>query len=160
MTKLVADNFDVPERLNMDGFYARMLSIDDVDKDLEAVLANAERLKSPNESNGGWPNNLTRRQNLVDLGWHEKEFMDRNSFTYTLFTNDDDKCLGTIYIYPTDRSEFDAKVEMWAREDTLLGNVDDILFSSVKSWIENDWPFETVAFVGTEISRDEWNKTL
>jgi hypothetical protein len=158
MTNLVPEDFKVPKRLNMSDFYARMLSIDDVDKDLEAVLANAERLKSPNEANGGWPNNLTRRQNLVDLGWHEKEFYDRRSFTYTLFTNDEETCLGSIYIYPTDRANFDAKVEMWACEDTKLGNVDDILFRSVKDWIEKDWPFGKVAFVGTEISRDDWNK--
>jgi hypothetical protein len=159
MSKLVPDDFVVPQRFNMGDFYARILTIDDVDKDLEAVQANAHRLTSPNEGNGGWPNNLTRRQNLVDLGWHEKEAQDRRSFTYTLFTNDDETCLGSIYMYPTDRENFDVKVEMWAREDTKLGNIDDKLYEFTKSWVNNDWPFENVAFVGPDISYDTWKQT-
>lgn len=158
MVKLVPDNFVVPLRLDGNGYYARPLTIDDVDKDFDAVMANAARLRSPNPNSSEWPDNLTKRQNLVDLGWHEKEFSDRSSFTYTLFTDDEEFCLGSVYIYPTDAQEYDARIEMWARQDTPLGNIDDQLFALVKKWVADDWSFKNVAFVGTEISRTDWEK--
>ena len=47
-----------------------MLSIDDVDKDFEAVTSVRITLGGLPETE--WPKAL-HRQNLIDLGWHEKD---------------------------------------------------------------------------------------
>ena len=78
MTPFIPDDFKVPERLETERFSLRMLTIHDVDKDFEAVTANTEHLQKV--WGNRWPEGLTREQNLVDLGWHQKEFQRGTSF--------------------------------------------------------------------------------
>ena len=62
----VPTEFDVPSELVTANFTLRMLSVDDVEKDFEAVISSAARL-SQVWPNSGWPAGLTLRQNLIDL---------------------------------------------------------------------------------------------
>jgi len=158
MPKLVSDDFYIPEAPRSEFFYLRMLTVNDVVKDFDAVMASRDKLRSPNESNSQWPDNLTFEQNLIDLGWHQKEFQCRSSFTYTVMRPDDTECVGSVYIYPTERKNYDAKVEMWGRSNTDIPALDQHLYDLVKPWIKKEWPFEKIAFVGTDISRQEWEK--
>ena len=81
----VSPEFEVPETLETDEFRLRMLTVNDVVKDYDAVMSSAEHLKSvwPGST---WPDGLTLEQNLIDLGWHQKEFQRRDSFAYTVVT--------------------------------------------------------------------------
>jgi len=45
---------------------------------------------------------------------------------------------------------------MWIRTSMLDKGLDDILFNSVKEWIEKDWPFKKVAYPGREIAWEDW----
>ena len=83
----VPPEFVVPFELSTDQFKLRMLSIDDVEADFEAVMTSAARV-SQVWPDSGWPEGLTLHQNLIDLGWHEKEFQNRSSFAYTVVTLD------------------------------------------------------------------------
>ena len=82
--------FAVPSELAMTNFTLRMLSVNDVEKDFEAVTSSNERL-SKVWPDSGWPAGLTLKQNLVDLGWHEKEFQNRTSFAYTMVAPDESR---------------------------------------------------------------------
>jgi hypothetical protein len=44
---------------------------------------------------------LTLEQNLIDLGWHQKEFQRRRSFAYTVVHPSESQVLGCVYINPT-----------------------------------------------------------
>ena len=99
----VPTEFAVPSELSTANFTLRMLSIDDVEKDYEAVTSSAERL-SRVWPDSGWPAGLTLRQNLIDLGWHEKEFQNRSSFAYTMVAPDESQVLGCVYFYPTEKA--------------------------------------------------------
>ena len=77
--QFVPAEFDVPSELSTVNFRLRMLSVDDVEKDFEAVTSSAARV-SKVWPDSGWPAGLTLRQNLIDLGGHEKEFQNRTSF--------------------------------------------------------------------------------
>jgi len=101
----VPTEFVVPSELAVANFTLRMLSIDDVDKDFEAVTSSAARL-SQVWPDSGWPAGLTLRQNLIDLGWHEKEFENRTSFAYTVVAPDEYEVLGCVYVYPTDKAGY------------------------------------------------------
>ena len=148
--------FDVPSELVTANFTLRMLSVDDVEKDFEAVVSSAARL-SQVWPDSGWPAGLTLRQNLIDLGWHEKEFQNRSSFAYTMVAPDESQVLGCVYFYPTDKAEYDVEVFLWVRENEVAAALDEELFEVVQQWVTSDWPFVRPAYPGRTISWGEWD---
>ena len=152
----VPTEFDVPSELVTANFTLRMLSVDDVEKDFEAVISSAARL-SQVWPNSGWPAGLTLRQNLIDLGWHEKEFQNRSSFAYTMVASDESQVLGCVYFYPTEKAGYDAEVFLWVRESAAARDLDKELFEVVQHWLASDWPFENPAYPGRTISWEHWD---
>ena len=152
----VPTEFAVPSELSTANFTLRMLSIDDVEKDYEAVTSSAERL-SRVWPDSGWPAGLTLRQNLIDLGWHEKEFQNRSSFAYTMVAPDESQVLGCVYFYPTEKVGYDTEVFLWVREGEVANDLDQALFEVVQQWLASDWPFENPAYPGRTISWEHWD---
>ena len=153
--QFVEDSFELPQMLETEEFRLRMLTIHDVVKDFEAVISSAAELKEMNP-NSSWPEGLTIEQNLIDLGWHQKEFLSRRSFTYTVISLDESKVLGCVYIYPTRKRGYDAEVYLWARETKVGTGLDAKLFNVVKDWLESEWSFENPAFPGREVDCETW----
>ncbi len=118
-----------------------MLTVDDVVKDYAAILDRVEPDGTAAPSEG-----LTLEQNLVDLGWHQKEFQLRRSFAYTVMSPDESVCLGCVYLYPTD--DADARVHMWVRRRVGEDGLDPVLEQAVRAWVDEAWPFETVSYPG------------
>jgi hypothetical protein len=96
----VPDGFVVPERLEGDGFHLRMLTIHDLVKDYDAVMTSADRLAGLMDPADTWPRGLTLEDDLIDLGWHQREFTLRRSFAYTVMSPDEQTCLGCAYAAP------------------------------------------------------------
>ncbi|MBU6450885.1 MAG: GNAT family N-acetyltransferase [Cyanobacteria bacterium REEB67] len=149
-TPFVSSSFEVPASLEADKFKLRMLTVNDVVKDFDAVMSSAAQLKGLFGGASPWPDGLTIEQNLIDLGWHQKEFQKRSSFAYTVMAPDESRCLGCVYIYPSSSSVFDAEVRLWARSSDYAGGLECELFQAVKQWIETEWPFSSVAFPGRD----------
>jgi len=123
-------------------------------------MSSAEHLQKTKPFGPGqrWPKNLTFEQNLIDLGWHQKEFQIRSSFAYTVMNLDESQCLGCIYIEPTVKPDYEAKVLLWVRQSEVESGLDEHLLESVKQWIADEWCFTKVAYPGREISWEEWRK--
>lgn len=149
-------DFVIPQRLETDEFRLRMLTVNDVVKDYEAVMSSAEHLRAA-WPDSKWPDGLTLEQNLIDLGWHQKEFQRRRSFAYTVLTLDESRVIGCVYIDPTRKRGYDAEVYLWARESAIGSPTDARLYQAVDEWLEERWPFENVAFPGREIGWSEWD---
>ncbi len=143
--RLVSDEFDVPAGLDTPQYRLRMLTVHDVIKDYDAVMSSVEHLKGVLDPDSNWPEGLSIEQDLIDLGWHQKEFQKRSSFAYTMMTPSDEHCLGCVYIYPSE--EADADVFMWVRRDEYE-RLDVHLETAVRKWIESDWPFNSVRYPG------------
>ncbi len=148
MTKpFVPPDFIVPQVLETDKFRLRMLKSSDVEKDYEAVMTSIDHLRGVFGKNSTWPSkDLTFEQDLKDLEWHEGEFLKRSSFTYTVMNPDETLCLGCVYIFPSRNQRFDADAYMWARKSEFDKGLDPILFTTVKNWITNQWPFRRVRY--------------
>jgi hypothetical protein len=143
--------FEVPELLETSQFRLRMLCASDVDKDYDAVMTSVHHLRGVFGENSDWPSpDLTREQNLVDLAWHDNEFHNRSSFTYTVMNRDESICLGCLYIFPSKCKDFEADVHMWVRKSAYDAGLDPVLFAAVKTWIADKWPFSTVRYPGRE----------
>lgn len=152
----VDDDFVVPSKLETDDFRLRMLSVNDVVKDYDAVMSSIEYLVDI-WPESGWPVGLTLEQNLIDLGWHQGEFQRRSSFAYTVVTLNETRVVGCVYINPTRKRGYDAQVFLWARESAIGSEADAALYEAVAEWLESEWRFENPAFPGRSVDWDTWN---
>ncbi|HJL61466.1 MAG TPA: hypothetical protein QF517_05870 [Pseudomonadales bacterium] len=156
MGNWITSDFEVPEKLEMDRFRLRMLTVNDVVKDYDAVMLSRSKIAGVFGPKSDWPRaDLSLEQDLIDLGWHQKEFQRRSSFAYTVMSADESVCLGCVYIDPSKQEDTDATVIVWVRADS---GIDEDLFASVKSWLQTDWPFQKVAYPGREISWQDYAK--
>jgi hypothetical protein len=116
-----------------------MLTVDDVVKDFDALTSRVDHRGEPQPAFVP-----TIALNLVDLGWHQKEFELRRSFAYTVVTPDESEVLGCVYIDPSD--SHDARIKLWVRRSAWDAGLDPVLESSVREWLATRWPFERVTF--------------
>ncbi|MFW9819327.1 MAG: GNAT family N-acetyltransferase [Candidatus Thorarchaeota archaeon] len=145
----VPDDFEIPAILETDQFRLRMLSVEDVKKDYEAVIESRELLHKM--FGGSWPRErFSIEENLADLERHQQEFLDRKAFAYTVISLDELKVLGCVYINPSppEATDSEATVYMWVRQCEYDKGLDEILFHTVRKWISEDWPFKKVAYPG------------
>jgi len=162
----VPADFEVPQVLQSERFRLRMLTVNDLQKDFDAVTSSVRHLQTIWRTD--WPLDLTLEQNLIDLGWHQKEFQRRRSFTYTVLSPDESLVLGCVYIYPASKTGFDAEVYFWSRrhdhgnaeESRLEIEFENRLGAGVKSWLESKWPFRNVAFPGRVIAWADWDAMI
>jgi hypothetical protein len=154
-TPFVPAEFKIQETLETKDFRLRMLTVNDVVKDYDAVMTSVEHLKTlwPGST---WPEGLTFEQDLIDLGWHQKEFQMRKSFAYTVVTPSESMVTGCVYINPTRKRGYDAVVYLWARQSELASGLETQLYAAVKDWISKKWPFKKVAFPGRDIEWEAW----
>lgn len=144
---LVSDSFEVPHKMETDRFRLRMLSVDDVIADYDAVIESRTLLCSM--FGGQWPREgFTIEENLSDLKRHQEEFLNREAFAYTVVELDESKVLGCLYIDPPNTTDYDAEIMMWVRQSEFDPGLDDILFSAVRKWIKITWPFKSVLYRG------------
>ncbi len=156
-TPFVPAEFDIPHGLETKEFRLRMLTVNDVVKDYGAVMSSVEHLKTIWPS-GDWPEGLTFEQDLIDLGWHQKEFQRRRSFAYTVVNPSESMVTGCVYINPTRKRGYDAVVYLWARQSELAGGLETRLYAAVREWLAKEWPFRKVAFPGRDIAWETWQE--
>lgn len=145
--------FIVPTRLETNRVRLRPLTVHDVVKDYAAVMSSRAHLWAMFGAVWGWPDeDLTLEQDLIDLGWHQKEFQLRSSFAYIVVSLDEARVLGCVYVDQSPNPNYDAGVCLWVRQDELVNGLDEHLFATVKTWIAHDWPFQRVAYPGRELA--------
>ena len=158
MGKFVPNSFSIPIGITNKEFKIRMLTIHDLIKDYDAVMSSIDHLKGVFGPKSSWPSEeLTIEQDLVDLAWHQKEFEIKSSFTYTVMNPIETKCLGCIYINPTEKIGYDAEIIFWVRKCEIEKGLDERLFSEIKFWLSKEWLFKSVGFPGRLIDWDQWN---
>lgn len=157
MSQFKPDSASISAGVEAEDFRIRMLTIHDVVKDYDAIMSSLSHLKGIFGPDNLWPSpDLTLEQNLIDLGWHQKEFQASRSFAYTIMTRDESKCLGSVYVDPSDKEGYEAMVTFWVRASEADTGLEESLFEIIKMWMKRDWWFETVAFPGREISWEDW----
>ena len=69
---------------------------------------------------------------------------------------DESRCLGCVYVDPSEKAGYDAKAILWVRQSEIRNGLDEKLFSAVKIWLLEEWWFTTVAFPGRKLNWQEW----
>ena len=139
----VPDDFEVPLALVGAGFRLEPLGPQHNERDHEAWMSSIAHIRAtPGFPDGDWPTAMTLDRNLADLERHAAHFAERVGFTYSVLDGDD--VVGCVYIYPSDTA--DADVQSWVRESRA--ELDEALWRAVAAWLEADWPFDSVDYVG------------
>jgi hypothetical protein len=129
----------------------RSITIHDAFKDYDAVMSSREHLWKRFGTIWGWPGeDMTIEQNIVDLGWHQKEFQLRSSLDYAVMSLDERRLLGCVYVDPPDHAAADAAIWYWARQSELAGGLELELESFLHVWLANAWPFRRITLNGIE----------
>lgn len=140
MNYIEMKKYTPPKKVTFDFFFIKVLSIDIAAEDYEVVMKNREFIEGVFGEGSSWPSkNLTLRQNTIDLGWHEKEFQNKNTFAYNIRSLDD-AYLGCVYIYPKENNT--AKVIIWTIEKIAEKHGKEII-ASLSEWIDSEWHFNS-----------------
>lgn len=114
--------------------------------DYDAYMGSIEHLQKT-FSSGGWPHSkLTMADALKDVEGEIARFHARESFTYAVLTPDGQKELGCVYIKPSRKEGYDARVTMWVTADQYHAGFETALLPEVKQWLAAKWPFKNVEF--------------
>ena len=143
---MVSEHFNVPWTLKTEKYILIPLTINNLIKDHDAVMASVKHLKGLTGETYDWPESLTIEENLSDLCWHQRKFTLRHSFPYSDMSLEKELCLGCCYIYPLIRSQYDAQAFYWMRQEWLETGLENKLGADFKTWLENDWPFSKIEF--------------
>ena len=158
-------NSTIPEGLVTDEFLIRPLLSTDVELDYAAVMESREFLRKWEQST--WPaDDFTLAGNLEDLQRHEREHINRESFTFTVMNPTETECLGCIYIFPltarwlsqaettpigdTDWANYEAVVLFWIRQSRLAEAMDRQLLDILRPWLAQEWTFDGHLFFTNE----------
>jgi hypothetical protein len=136
----VPDDFTPPSGLDHDAFRLRPLGPEHNESDYAAWTSSVDHiLATPGYAGSHWPHPMTPADNEADLTKHRDEFVAREAFTYTVLEPNSDTVIGCVYIYPSERTGFDAKVRSWVR--AADADLDPVVYRVVSDWLASAWPF-------------------
>jgi RimJ/RimL family protein N-acetyltransferase len=155
--RLIPLDHPIPAGIERERFRLRPITVNDLVRDYDAVISSAPRLRE-HFPFWGWPSDeMTLEQDLVDLGWHQKEAQLRRSFNYACVAPDEGRLLGCVYVDPPEKEGADAEVCLWVRTDEEGTGLEQEVEAAVRDWLAAEWPFETVRWPGREISWEQWD---
>ncbi len=147
MTEFVPASFDPPVGLVHVAFRLQPLGPEHNASDHVAWNSSIDHIRStPGFAGRSWPHPMTLEENLGDLIRHATDFAARTGFTYTVLAPDQDRAtvIGCVYIYPSERAGYDARVQSWVR--AADARLDPALYRAVTDWLDEAWPFERVDY--------------
>lgn len=124
--------------------------------DYDAYMSSIDHLHAT-FSTGKWPHDkLTMEDARKDVEGEMARFESRKAFTYAVLTPDGSREIGCVYIRPGGKRGYDAQVAMWVTKADYDRGFEKPLFEEVKAWLSTSWPFQSVAWPGRTISKQEW----
>ena len=155
----IPESFEVPKFFDTEYFHFRVLEDEIAELDFEAVMSSQKRLQGIFGPESEWPkHDMTLEVNIESLKVHKQEFESRDAFAYSVFNDSKGKCLGSVYIDPSQSSNYDCEVYLWVRDDSFT--LDNELYQTVLNWLQKEWPLSKVAFPGRSIPWEEWKVEL
>ena len=140
---LVPDDFEVPVRFTSASFVLVPLGPEHNERDHAAWSSSMDHIRaSPGFSGRSWPHPMSLEENAADLERHRAEFEARDAFAYTVLDPRSDDVVGCVYVDPDPSGASDVVVRTWVR--TSRTELDAPLRNAVVSWLERDWPFDSV----------------
>ncbi|MFE7560835.1 BTAD domain-containing putative transcriptional regulator [Kitasatospora sp. NPDC057500] len=144
----VPQRFAVPDRLETPGFLLRPITIRDLAQDHALVTSARDLLWAQFGRAWNWPPpDLTEEQDLIQLAWHQQEFIRRESFALAMVSPGDDRLLGCVHLDPPGDPRYEADLFFWTGEGPGSA-LDRELSTALDHWVTASWPWQRVARPG------------
>ncbi len=158
-TEFIALDFDVPTTFITRNFYFRMLEPSVAKQDYDAVMSSIKRLRYLFGPSSVWPqNSMTLEENTASLKVHQQEFNSRTAFAYSVFDKSNTRCIGSVYIDPSQSPNYHCEVYFWIRDDNVY--LENDLYDTINHWLKNSWPFTKIVFPGRSVEWKSWSKEI
>lgn len=155
----------VPAELRTEEFALRPIVAADAEMDHAAVMEAREHLRSWRQST--WPeDDFTVEANRTDLVDLEQRHAAGRAYTYTVLDSAGTRCLGCVYVFPTDATflsrctvtrvaddrwaDVVAVVFFWTRRSETETGMDERLLAGLRAWFADEWGFELSVYVTSE----------
>jgi hypothetical protein len=155
----------VPAGLRTEEFVLRPIVAGDAEMDYAAVMETRAHLRLWEQST--WPeDDFTVEANRKDLVGLEQRHSAHRAFTYTVLSPDGARCLGCVYVFPTDATflgrsavtpvgddrwaDVDAVIFFWARRSEMETGLDGRLLTALRAWFHDEWQLERTVYVTNE----------
>ena len=126
-------------------------------QDYRAYMGSIDHLQKNFSGSNRWPHaGISMAEAVKDVEGEQEGFKARRKFTYAVLNMDEARELGAVYISPSKKEGYDAVVRMWVTENQAVIGFDTRLLDEVKLWLRSTWPFQKIAYVGSDISQDEF----
>lgn len=154
----VPGDFDVPTRVEGEGFTVVPLGPELVKIDYDAYMSSIEHLQKTFTRSTGWPTeDIGDAAAMADMENEERRFLARESFAYAVLTPDGTRERGCVYVRPPSKAGYDAEVRLWVTKAEYDAGFDAELQRWAETWVASRWPFERVAWPGRAISWETWD---
>ena len=141
------DDFEVPSGFETEQFVVRPIRASDAAMDFEAVMESVPIIHERLLDDKWPPESFALEENRSQLAVKERRFDQRERFTYTVLSPEEDRVLGCVYVNPGMRGP-DAAVFMWVRRSAHEAGMDPLLEDAVRQWMDAEWPFGWVVYPG------------
>jgi len=153
----VPDAFSVPQRVEAEGFVLVPLGPAVLEVDFEAYMGSIDHLQRTFTHSQDWPRaGLTAEDAVADMAQEAALFDSRRAFAYAVLTPDGTRERGCIYLRPSLKAGYDAVVRLWVTEGEFEAGFDGVLERWTRRWVEDRWPFKTVAWPDRGIPWAQW----
>jgi hypothetical protein len=146
-----------PTELAYEDIRARAISRADLQNDVKGINSSIDIIQRTR--GGGWPTEpVTEEFNYVDLVWHELEFREGYSFTYSVY-DVNERYIGCAYLYPMGRRtpltdqllQHDVDVSWWVTPTAYEEGYYRRLHAALRFWIAEAFPFTSPYYSNIEI---------
>ena len=129
---LIEPGTELVTTVETERFRIRPMTVHDTIRDYEAVAGSPAELGAAFGDPNSVPMPYTMEQEIIELGWHQKEFQMGFSFTFIVVPLDEHTSFGNVYVFPATRGDFDAEVYTWVRKDQPHEGLGDELFATAR----------------------------
>ena len=154
-------DFEPPVLVETDKFKLVPLGPDLVDIDYAAYMSSVEHLQQTFTRSDRWPHdNISAEDAMQDMLNEQSRFENRESFAYAVLTPDGEREMGCVYVRPISKKGYgyEAEVRLWVTKADYDEGFDAELYEWTKQWVEENWPFEDVAYPGRAPEWDTWDQ--
>ena len=153
----VPEDFPVPQRVEAEGFVLVPLGPAVLEVDFEAYMGSIGHHQRTFTHSQDWPRaDLTAEDAVADMAQEAALFESRRAFAYAVLTPDGARERGCIYLRPSLKKGYDAVVRLWVTEVEFDAGFDGALERWTRRWVNDRWPFQTVAWPDRGIPWDQW----
>ncbi len=155
----IPDGFEPPVLVETANFKLVPLGPELVDIDYAAYMSSIEHLQETFTRSTSWPHeDITDEDAMQDMLNEQERFNQRESFAYAVLTLDGERERGCVYVRPSSKPGYEAEVSLWVTKAEFDAGFDTELYAWASAWVEENWPFEEVAYPGRAIEWAAWDQ--